>query len=119
MRVCTLIRLRIMGLKSFGFAKMESFLRSHLKIRGMVIEKEETKEKTSKPSWVKMKSEELEKIVVDLAKKGESPAKIGLILRDTHGVPKAKLLGKKITHILKEHGIAYASEQDRVEKRIA
>ena len=85
----------------------------------MTEQMEETKEKKSgKPAWVKMKSEELEKLVVDLAKKGETPAKIGLILRDQHGVPKAKLIGKKISQILKDHNIKYPVDKDRVEKKI-
>lgn len=55
-----------------------------------------------KPDWVKMKPEELEKIVIDLAQKNIHPSKIGLILRDTHGIPSAKIFGKKISQIIKE-----------------
>jgi ribosomal protein S15P/S13E len=65
-----------------------------------------------KADWIKMKPAELEKIVIDLAKKGEAPAKIGLILRDMHGVPKAKLLGKKVTQILKEAKVSFKSDQE-------
>lgn len=81
------------------------------------VEKATTK-KSAKPSWVKMKPEELEKIIVDLAKKGNSPAQIGLILRDKHGVPKAKLLGKKITKVLDEHGVKYENDKDVVDKKV-
>jgi len=63
-----------------------------------------------KPEWVTMKPAELEKIVIELAKQGESPAKIGTILRDKHGVPKAKLLGKKISKILEENKIEFKTE---------
>jgi small subunit ribosomal protein S15 len=77
-----------------------------------------TKSKTAKPSWIKLKPEELEKIVVELAKKGESPAKIGLILRDKHGVPKARIFGRKITEIMKEKGIVYETEKDVLDKKI-
>jgi small subunit ribosomal protein S15 len=76
---------------------------------------DEAKEKSSKasvPSWVKMKPAELEKIVVELGKKGEPPAKIGLILRDTHGVPKSKLFSKKITQILDENKVSYIKDKD-------
>ena len=58
--------------------------------------------KTEKPEWVKMKPQELQQIVLDLHKQGNSPAKIGLILRDKHGIPKAKLLGKKVSKIIKD-----------------
>jgi small subunit ribosomal protein S15 len=62
-----------------------------------------TKEK--KADWVKIKPEEVEKIVIDLAKKGNSPEKIGLILRDQHGIPKSKIFGKKISQILREKNL--------------
>ena len=81
-------------------------------------EKKEVKVKSSKPSWVKMKPAELEKIVVELAKKGESPAKIGLILRDKYGIPRSKLLGKKVTHILKEKSVEHEGEKEVVDKKI-
>lgn len=75
-------------------------------------------EKVAKPDWVTMKSAELEKIVVELAKQGETPAKIGLILRDKHGVPKAKLVGKRITQILSENKIKVKSEEEQVLEKI-
>ena len=68
------------------------------------------KEEEKKPSWIKLKPKEVEDLVVDLAKKGESPAKIGLILRDKHGIPKTKVFGKKIKQILDQKGIEYKTE---------
>lgn len=79
----------------------------------------ESEDKKSKPSWIKMKSSDLEKVVVDLGKKGELPAKIGLILRDKYGVPRAKLLGKEIVQILKEHGVDYKTEKKHLEEKIS
>jgi len=73
---------------------------------------------TAKPEWVKMKPAELEKLVIELGKKGETPAKIGNILRDKHGIPKAKLVGKKISIILKENKITYTTERDAMEAKI-
>lgn len=73
---------------------------------------------SEKADWVKIKPEELKKLVIELAKKGESPAKIGLILRDKHGIPKAKLLGKRISEILEEAKIPYNSEKDALKKKI-
>ena len=50
-----------------------------------------------------MSAKEVEELVVSLYKQGESQAKIGLMLRDQHGVPSIKLVtGKKINDILKE-----------------
>ncbi|MBU0907046.1 MAG: 30S ribosomal protein S15 [Nanoarchaeota archaeon] len=90
----------------------------------MAEKKEESAEKattkrSAKPNWVKMRAADLEKIVVELGKKGDSPAKIGLILRDQYGVPRAKLLGKKITKILDENGVSYQDDKAIVDKRVA
>jgi len=76
------------------------------------------KEKADKPDWVKIKPAELEKIVLDLAKNGETPARIGLILRDQHGIPKAKLLGKKISQIINEAKIEIKSEKELTKSKI-
>jgi small subunit ribosomal protein S15 len=75
-------------------------------------------QKIEKPSWVKIKPAELEEIVAELAKQGIPPAKIGLILRDKHGIPKSKLLGKRITEILKNSKITFTTEKDTVDKKI-
>ncbi len=57
-----------------------------------------------KPSWIDAKT--VEDLVVKLAKEGHSSAKIGMILRDSYGVPDVKALtGKKISQIMREHGV--------------
>ena len=86
------------------------------KVVEVAIEKKE--EKSGKPSWMKMSQNELEKIVVELAGEGKTPAEIGLVLRDKHGVPKARLLGKKITEILKEKKIKYKKDKEIFEDKI-
>ncbi len=59
-----------------------------------------------KPKWIKMSNEEIEKLIVDLAKKDIEPEKIGLILRDQYGIGNVKaIIGKKICQVLKEHGL--------------
>ena len=59
--------------------------------------------RTSKPEWVGYKAKELEMLIAKLAKEGKSPSKIGLILRDSYGIPDVKLVTKKsITKILDE-----------------
>ena len=75
-------------------------------------------EKKEKPEWVKMKPAEVEKIVLDLHKQGNTPARIGLILRDQHGIPKAKLLGKRITEILVDNKISVNPEKEILEKKM-
>jgi small subunit ribosomal protein S15 len=76
-------------------------------------------EEEAKPEWVSLKPSEIEKIVIDLAKQGETPAKIGLILRDKHGVPKTRIINKKITQILKEAKISFKSDEEKTKEKIA
>jgi small subunit ribosomal protein S15 len=56
--------------------------------------------------WVEYSPRDIETLIVNLAKKGETPSKIGVILRDQYGIPLVKLTNKKsITKILEEKGI--------------
>ena len=59
--------------------------------------------KPSAPSWVRYKEKEVELLITKLAKEGNTSSKIGIILRDTYGIPDSKVITKKsITGILKE-----------------
>ena len=62
--------------------------------------------------WVKHKPAELEDIVAKLAKQGNAPAKIGLILRDTYGVPTVRINQARVSRILKARGLAPAIPED-------
>lgn len=54
------------------------------------------------PSWVTYSPEEVESMIIKFAKEGHSPDKIGMILRDQHGIPLAKsLLGRSISKVAK------------------
>ena|SRR3989344_4545544 len=55
-----------------------------------------------KTSWMTIKPEEVKEKIIELAKQGLPPEKIGLMLRDQHGIPRAKLLGVKIKKTLIE-----------------
>lgn len=57
--------------------------------------------------WVKYKPQEIEDIVVKLAKKGYTSAKIGTVLRDQYGIPTIDTIVKdaKISLIMKKHNI--------------
>lgn len=55
-----------------------------------------------KPVWLKYTKEEVEAIILKLANKGMTSEKIGLVLRDQYGIPKAKILGIKIKDVLKD-----------------
>lgn len=51
-------------------------------------------------------AEEVEQLVVKLAREGRPPSLIGLILRDQYGVPSVKqVVGKSLVEILREHGL--------------
>ena len=50
----------------------------------------------------KKSKEEVEQIINKLYEQGMPPEKIGLVLRDEHGVPKAKLVTQKICKIIKD-----------------
>ena len=83
----------------------------------MAEEKIEEKE-AKKPDWVKLKPAEVEKIVIELYKNGESPARIGSALRDKHGVPKAKALGKRILEIVRSEKLAVRLQKDVLQKQM-
>ncbi|MBI2452207.1 30S ribosomal protein S15 [Candidatus Pacearchaeota archaeon] len=79
---------------------------------------EEKVSKTGRPGWVKMRPEEIENIIVELAEQGETPAKIGLILRDKYGIPKARIFGKRIAQVLREKNIKYLTEKDIIDRKV-
>lgn len=58
------------------------------------------------PAWVKITPEEAEALVVKYAKEGVQPSRIGVILRDVHGVPLIRqLTGKRLSAILRENNV--------------
>ncbi len=66
----------------------------------------------------KLKPTEVEAKVVELAKSGTPPEKIGLILRDQFGVAKVRAFGKKISQILKENDLYVDSEHANIAKKV-
>ena len=65
------------------------------------------------PAWCRYTAEEVEALVVKLAKEGHSPSKIGTILRDQYGIPLVKpIMGKTVTQILKDGGLAPSLPED-------
>jgi len=71
-----------------------------------------------KPAWLKMKETELKKIIAELAKTTDQPAKIGTILRDQYGIPTTKLYGKKLVQYLKELKIESKTELDNAKIKL-
>ncbi len=57
--------------------------------------------KPSKPTWIRYKPKEIELLIGKLSKEGKTSSEIGIILRDSYGVPSVKLLtGKRLQEIL-------------------
>ena len=55
------------------------------------------------PAWVAQSKDEVEKLVVKMAKDGLPAAKIGLVLRDEHAIPNVRLAtGRSVMEIMKE-----------------
>lgn len=55
------------------------------------------------PEWVGYKAGEVEQLIVKLAKQEKSSSEIGLILRDSYGIPSVRAItNKKVVEILKE-----------------
>lgn len=66
-----------------------------------------------KPVWIERSAEEVENLVVKLAKKGVLKSMIGIMLRDSYGIPLVKVVtGKKISQILDEHEIRVPLPED-------
>lgn len=65
------------------------------------------------PNWSKYTSEEVEGLVVKLAREGQTPSQIGVILRDQHGIPLTKtIVGKGIVPILRDNNLAPTVPED-------
>ncbi len=65
------------------------------------------------PSWCKYQPEEVEALIVKLAREGHSPSSIGTILRDQHAIPLAKpITSKRIIKVLRENDLAPSLPED-------
>ncbi|MBI2670405.1 30S ribosomal protein S15 [Candidatus Woesearchaeota archaeon] len=69
--------------------------------------------KITKKLWIRYSEKEVESIIVKLAKGGKTPSQIGLILRDSYGVPDVRALGiKGITEILGKNSLLTKVPED-------
>jgi len=65
------------------------------------------------PVWSRYEPEEVEALITKLGRDLVSPSRIGLILRDQHGVPLAKqVTGKSVLQVLREQGVAPGVPED-------
>ncbi|KAI9502996.1 ribosomal S13/S15 N-terminal domain-containing protein [Coemansia spiralis] len=64
-------------------------------------------------SWVKSTPEDVCEQICKLARKGVSPSQIGVVLRDSQGIPLvSSITGTKIVRILRANGLAPALPED-------
>ncbi|KAE8214312.1 hypothetical protein CF319_g375 [Tilletia indica] len=65
------------------------------------------------PSWLKTTPEEVSQHIYKLARKGYTPSRIGVELRDSHGIAQVRFVtGNKILRILKGEGLAPEIPED-------
>ncbi|MDR3223644.1 MAG: 30S ribosomal protein S15 [Methanobrevibacter sp.] len=58
----------------------------------------------TRPEWVMYSDEEIEELILRFNREGRTASEIGIILRDTYGVPSVKnVVGEKITAILRKN----------------
>jgi len=68
-----------------------------------------------KHTWIRYTPKEIETLVIKTAKTTRSPSQIGLILRDSYGIPETKAVtDKTITQILKENKLAPELPEDLI-----
>jgi len=65
------------------------------------------------PQWLDKDAQWIEKMVIEMARAGNSPSMIGMILRDQYGVPLVRVVtGKRIAGILKENNLERKVPED-------
>jgi small subunit ribosomal protein S15 len=66
-----------------------------------------------KPVWIEHSAEEVENLVLKLAKRGYTKSMIGVILRDSYGIPLVQVVtGKSVSKILEENNIEASLPED-------
>jgi len=67
----------------------------------------------SPPAWCKIEPEVVKEEIVKYAKKGLTPSQIGVVLRDSMGIPQVfSITGNKILRILKAAGLGAELPED-------
>merc|ERR1711977_116061 len=91
--------------------KLLAMGRMHSKGKG--ISRRSLPYKRTPPSWVKQSASDTIKEICNMAKRGYTPSQIGVVLRDSHGIPQVKMIaGNKIVRILRSQGLAPSLPED-------
>ena len=65
------------------------------------------------PAWAKYTPEEVDSLVIKLAREGNNSSRIGVILRDQYGIPLIKpIAGKSIAEIMRQGNLAPSIPED-------
>lgn len=88
--------------------------RMHSRKKGKAGSKKPVKK--TMPTWLRYKPKEIELLVAKLAKEGKSTSEIGIVLRDSYGIPDVKMIaGKSITKILAEKKLLKELPEDLID----
>ena len=81
--------------------------------KGKGISKRSLPYRKAPPSWVQISASDLTQQIIKMAKRGQSPSQIGVVLRDQYGIPQVKgVTGSKILRVLKVNGVAPQLPED-------
>lgn len=87
--------------------------RMHARKRGQSSSKKPYR--TARPDWIEMDRKSIEKLIIDLYNKGYSTSRIGIVLRDIHGVPDVKTaIGVSMYDVLKQNKIKMDYPEDMI-----
>ena len=71
--------------------------------------------KKTSPSWARYKPKEIELLIAKLSKDGKNASQMGILLRDTYGIPSVSALcGKSISAILAEKKLLHEIPEDLI-----
>lgn len=71
--------------------------------------------KKAKPAWLRYQQEEVEQLILKLAKSGKSQTETGVILRDSYGIPDVRVvLGKRMGGFLREQKVGKGLPEDLI-----
>ena len=69
--------------------------------------------RSEKPKWVKYTRQEVEKLIIKLAKEGNTSSKIGITLRDQYGIPNIKeIIPEGLMSVIEANKLSKALPED-------
>lgn len=79
----------------------------------MLMAKGSEKKEVKAFEWIEYSPKEIEDLIIQLVNSGNAKSEIGMLLRDQYGIPDVRrFLGKSITEVLKESGLAEEIPED-------